>query len=397
VLSQIQGERLAVLRLMTKLGPPLVSGQRDNPKWVSAALRQLSGRSKQLARNSGSSGLIAMNKHWHLVAVLGGLLAGGLAVASAVAPAQESAPAAFTFGLFGDLAYSAAEEPLLANVLADLDRTPLAFVAHVGDLGSPRGGSCTQDLWARRHAQFEASSNPLIYTPGDNEWTDCHEQQGYPGGDPLERLPKLRSFFFAGDSSFGRRTIALTHQSEMPQFAKYRENVRFDVGGITFLTLHVVGSNNGRGRTSEGDAEFAERNEADLAWLRAGFEHAGRNNSRAVMIMQQANIFPAFPPFPGNPKEEPSGFTELRDAIGRETQAFVKPVVLAHGDSHYFRIDKPFMHRRAGADPIIENFTRVEPFGSPFHHWVAVTVDADDPNVFTFRPRMVSANMRLLH
>jgi len=253
----------------------------------------------------------------------------------------------------------------------------------------------TQELWERRRAQFQGSNNPLIYTPGDNEWTDCHAQQGFPGGDPLERLPKLRSFFFADDRSFGRRTIALTRQSMAPQFAKYRENVRWDFGGITFLTLHVVGSNNGRGRTPEGDAEFAERNAADLAWLHAAFEHAARNNSRAVMIMQQANIFPALPPFPGNRKEEPSGFTELREAIGRQALAFAKPVVLAHGDSHYFRVEKPFMRRHAG-EPIIDNFTRVEPFGSRFHHWIAVTVDAADPNVFTFRPRMVSANMRLL-
>jgi hypothetical protein len=327
-------------------------------------------------------------------AVILGLLAAGLAAATGIARAQDGAPSAFTFGLFGDLAYLPAEEPLLANVLADLDRTPLAFVVHVGDLGHPRAGSCTEELWLRRLAQFQASINPLIYTPGDNEWTDCHEREGVPGADPLERLPKLRSLFFASEQSFGRRTIALTRQSDTPQFAKYRENARWDLGGITFFTLHVVGSNNGRGRTSEGDAEFAERNSADLAWLHAGFEHAGLNKSRAVMIMQQANIFPSFPPFPGNPRQEPSGFTELRNALGQETLAFGKPVVLVHGDSHYFRIDKPFMRRFAGTeDPAIENFTRVEPFGSPYHHWVEATVDADDPNVFTFRQRMVPANM----
>ena len=302
--------------------------------------------------------------------------------------------AAFAFGLFGDLAYSAAEEPLLANVLADLDRTALAFVVHVGDLDSPRAGSCTDELRARRLAQFQASANPLIYTPGDNDWTDCHAQQGVPGADPLERLATLRDVFFTTEHSFGRRTIALTSQSSTPQFAKYRENARWDLGGITFLTLHVVGSNNGRGRTSEGDAEFAERNSADLAWLHAGFEHAARDNSRGIVIMQQANIFPAFPPFPGDPKQEPSGFAELRNALAKEAAAFGKPVVLVHGDSHYFRVDKPYMRRRAGSDEaVVENITRVEPFGSPFHHWVMGSVDPDDPNVFMFRQRLVPANM----
>jgi hypothetical protein len=329
------------------------------------------------------------------LAVITSLFAGSLSAATGLARAQDGATSAFTFGLFGDLAYSSAEEPLLANVLADLDRTQLAFVVHIGDLGHPRAGSCTEALWARRLAQFQASINPVIYTPGDNEWTDCHEKEGVPGGDPLERLPKLRNLFFATEQSLGQRTIALTRQSGTPQFAKYRENARWDLGGVTFLTLHVVGSNNGRGRTSEGDAEFAERNSADLAWLHEGFGHAELNKSRAVMIMQQANIFPRFPPFPGDPKEEPSGFAELHTALGKEAAAFGKPVVLVHGDSHFFRIDKPYSPRRprGAADPAIENVTRVEVFGSPYHHWVAVTVDADDPNVFTFRQRIVPANM----
>jgi len=284
----------------------------------------------------------------------------------------------------------------MANVLDELNRTPLAFVVHVGDLGSPRAGSCTDELWARRLGQFRGSANPLIYTPGDNEWTDCHAQQGVPGGDPLERLTKLRGLFFNGEQSFGQRTLALTRQSANGEgrFDKYRENVRWDLGGITFLTLHVVGSNNGLGRTPEGDAEFAERTSADLAWMRQGFEHARASNSRALMIFQQANIYPEFPPFPGDPKKEPSGFTELKAALGKEAFAFGKPVVLVHGDSHYFRVDKPYMRLRRGPDdPAIENFTRVESFGSPNDHWLEVTVAGSDPNVFTFRPRIIAANV----
>ena len=54
------------------------------------------------------------------------------------------------------------------------------------------------------------------------------------------------------------------------------------MGGVTFLTLHVVGSNNNRARTKEADAEYEERNEANLAWMRAGFAHAKSAGSRAV-------------------------------------------------------------------------------------------------------------------
>jgi hypothetical protein len=171
--------------------------------------------------------------------------------------------------------------------------------------------------------------------------------------------------------------------------------VRWDLGGVTFVTLHVVGSNNGLGRTPAGDAEYAERNSANLAWLRQGFAHAKATNSRAVMVLQQANIFPLFPPFPDKPKE-PSGHSELHALLQQETAAFEKPVVLVHGDSHYFRIDNPYFIRPARGTagvPSLANFLRVETFGAPNHHWVQVTVDASAPGVFSFQPRSVAANV----
>ena len=310
----------------------------------------------------------------------------------AVAQAQT-----LTFGLFGDLAYNPAEEPLLQNVLDDLNKTRLAFVVHLGDLSSPRF-ACTDELLTRRLAQFRASAHPLVFTPGDNDWTDCHPGQNVAGADPLERLAKVRSLFFVGEQSLGRRAMPLIRQSRSsdPTLAKYRENVRWEARGITFVTLHVPGSNNGLGRSPDGDAEYAERNKANLAWLREGFERAKARNSRAIMIIQQANIFPAHPPVAGSPTQDPHGFTDLRTLLEKETMAFAKPVVLVHGDSHFFRIDKPFPPRVQGAPvlPALENFTRVETFGSPNHHWVQVTVDPNNPNVFSFQQRIVTANIR---
>ena len=77
-----------------------------------------------------------MSKHWRAAVIVSACIAGlGLFPASAQEPRE------FSFGVIGDLAYSPAEEPLLANVLEELNRTPLAFVVHVGDLGSPRNGA----------------------------------------------------------------------------------------------------------------------------------------------------------------------------------------------------------------------------------------------------------------
>jgi hypothetical protein len=41
----------------------------------------------------------------------------------------------------------------------------------------------------------------------------------------------------------------------------------------------------------------------------------------------------------------------------------------------------------------IENFTRVETLGYPDVHWIHVTIDDNDPNVFSFRPRIVANNL----
>lgn len=325
---------------------------------------------------------------------LGGILLAASVVISTPALSQNSG---LTFGLIGDLGYRPAEEPSLQNVLDDLNKSALAFVVHVGDLSSPPF-ACTDELRARRLAQFNASAHPFVFTPGDNDWTDCHEAQGVKGADPLERLASLRAMFFPGEQSLGQRKMPLTRQSQSAEtsLAKFRENVRWTAGNVTFITLHVPGSNNGLGRSPDGDAEYAERNKANLAWLLQGFEYAKANNSRAIMILQQANIFPAYPPTAASPGKDPHGFTDIRTQIEKETIAFGKPVVLVHGDSHFFRIDKPFGPPRVRGQPnlpALENFTRVETFGSPNHHWVEVTIDPNDPNVFSFRPRIVAANV----
>jgi hypothetical protein len=41
----------------------------------------------------------------------------------------------------------------------------------------------------------------------------------------------------------------------------------------------------------------------------------------------------------------------------------------------------------------IEHFTRVETFGSPNVHWIRVSVDPSDPQVFTFKPEIVRQNL----
>jgi hypothetical protein len=329
-----------------------------------------------------------MPKHTFPLVVLAGAVA--LAAGAANDPFSKS-QGVIEVAVYGDAPYGTTPTDTSETIatpafIQAVNAADPQFIVHVGDIHSGKQ-FCTTAYDQQIYQLWTAYQRPLVYTPGDNEWTDCHEGQGVRGGDPLERLRALRETFFRNPEALGRRKMPLERQS-----GEYPENARWERGGIVFLTLHVPGSNNGRGRSPGGDVEFAARNRADMAWLRAGFERAKTSGARAVMIVQQANMYPEYPPFPGEGPKEPSGFTELRTLLAREALAFGKPVVLVHGDSHYFRVDKPLARR--SSSPMVENLTRVETFGSPYHHWVEVSVDPADANVFTFRPRIVAANLK---
>lgn len=291
----------------------------------------------------------------------------------------------FDFALIGDLLYSAEEVAKFPNLIEDINQEKLAFVVHDGDIKS--GSSlCTDEVFENRYDLFQTFAHPFIYIFGDNEWTDCHRANN-GGYDPLERIEKLRFLFTQGDQSLGQRTLLLERQSKDPQYPKFRENVRWHYGKVLFVGLNVPGSNNNFGRTPEADAEYFERNAANLAWIHQSFARAVEERSRGVMIIIQAN--PGFELPPTHP--ERTGYNDFLAALEQETIAFEKPVVLVHGDSHYFRIDKPLLgsvSRRR-----IENFTRVETFGTPDVHWLRGSVDPKNPNLFEFHPQIVEKNL----
>jgi hypothetical protein len=336
---------------------------------------------------------VARNLAPQAVGIIGCLLLAGL-IFQPPSTASETNQT-FSFAVIGDIGYFPEEEEAVANLFAALNREKsLAFVVHVGDLALPRF-ACTNDLLERRLNQFHASKHPLIYTPGDNDWTDCHEP-AVNGGDPFERLRKVRELFFDDEQSFGQKTLELVRQShsEDSSLSKFSENARWDHGSVTFVSLHVVGSNNGLGQSPKGDLEFSERNSADLAWLNQAFRHAKAQNSRAIVIFQQANIFPDFSPAPT--REAPSGSAELRELLTNEVRTFTRPVLLVHGDTHYFRIDNPLAPRAKRGElgiPSLENFTRVETYGTPYNHWVQIKVDGTEPSIFSYQSRIVRENI----
>ena len=95
----------------------------------------------------------------------------------------------------------------------------------------------------------------------------------------------------------------------------------------------------------------------------------------------------------------PDGFQEFLLALRAEVISFVKPVSYVHGDSHYFRLDKPFLDSQGMR---LENFTRVETFGNNQANgnndvqWLKVIVDARSREVFSYQPQIVPGN-RVVH
>lgn len=287
-----------------------------------------------------------------------------------------------SFGLFGDTPYSHWEREQLPDLLAEMGREPLAFVVHDGDIKSG-SSECSDAVLRDMLGVFQRSQHPLVFVPGDNEWTDCHRKNN-GGYDPLERLAKLRKLFFAGDTALGQRPLKLERQSRDPAFAAYRENVRWEAGGALFVGLNVTGSNNNyHGPAYSGGPvpEFIERNAANRAWLAQAFALARSRKLAGVLIVIQAN--PEFEAAAAGHAKP--GYRDFIDQLRSETQAFAGQVVLVHGDSHHQQINQPLLDAEARA--VVPNFTRVETYGSPFMGWIKGTVDAADPKVFRFEPR----------
>ena len=237
----------------------------------------------------------------------------------------------FTFAAIGDVPYGPVDD--LAQLVDKLNNKAIAFTIHVGDIKS--GGSlCTDQTFLDVRTQFDRFEQPLIYTPGDNEWTDCHR---FSNGsyDPLERLDKLRLLFFSKSQSLGKRPIALQSQSLQNNFRRYVENRRWNFGRISFATLHIVGSNNNFQPALASSSEFMARNEANIAWMRETFLHARNRGDIAVVLAMQADTF-----F-GNVNKADSGFASWLTALEYEARVWNKPVLLIQGDTHNFIFDQP--------------------------------------------------------
>jgi len=240
----------------------------------------------------------------------------------------------FTFALWGDTPYdkagSTTEATKISALVADINAARVAFSIFDGDIKS---GStlCDGSVFDAAIDRFNTFQAPMIYVPGDNEWTDCHRTNN-GGVNALEQLAALRRTMFADARSFGQRTLRLRHQG--PLGGMYSENTRWIYGDVVFVGLNIPGSDNNKVDTGPNNdckmtlpldcttgkpipaplnvclfaksarncddckadnAEYAARDENNIAWLHESFAIAKSRRLKGLMVVIQADMGFDFP------------------------------------------------------------------------------------------------------
>ena len=286
--------------------------------------------------------------------------------------------ASYTFAVIGDTPYSAPERKQFPALVREINGHPaVSMVLHAGDI---KGGEakCNNAVYQDRLTLFNTFADPFVLTPGDNEWTDCH-REGPGQYVPTERLDYLRQQLYPRPGVTLGLSRTVVTQASNPSYSKFRENVRFERAGAVIASVHVVGSNNGRGKwlgLPGGDqpaarkAEYQARDAANVAWIGAAFDRAEVTGAAGVVLLMQAE-----------PKEK-SSYLAVRNRIVARSRAFDGKVLIIHGNEHHYEFERSF----AG----VANLTRLETFGTTATQWLQLTVDPGTRAVFSWSPREVS-------
>jgi hypothetical protein len=345
------------------------------------------------------------------------------AATAAAPPPMDVGPATTqTLAVYGDAPYGIsptdtsqtdATPGFIESINADHD---VQAVMHVGDIHSGKQ-YCTKaydqkvfDLWA----QFE---DPLVYTPGDNEWTDCHkaaegggaynkttgqieyvtdgagDPAAYAKGDPIANLALVRSILFPQPGvTLGIHKKLVLSQATWARFldrshptdAQFVENVIFVQGRTLFVTINLPGGSNNDndvwyGAPAQSPAqvtEIAVRTGADLRWLDLAFAIAQADRRiGSIVIGAQADMWD-----PEKGPEHQAEYERFVKRIADHTTAFGGPVLMFNGDSHVYQSGNPlsptdrlaFMHPGYN----VPNFHRVVVHGSTTPlEWLKLDID----------------------
>ena len=297
-----------------------------------------------------------------------------------------------TLAVIGDSPYGAAQvadfPALVAAINADAD---VERVVHVGDIknGSTR---CDTSYFSTIAGYFTTFADPLVYTPGDNEWTDCHRSNNGKY-DPLERLGTLRDIFFANPSfTLGGQALAAFHASLRTR--RSRTSPRTRAGwrrGSCFrpCTSWAAGTVSLPGSATtpptrwsmirhDASPKSSIAPQAAIDWLDRTFELANKPKSDGVVLFMQADTWPG---------SSTDGFSAIIQRMAALALDYGKPVLVIQGDTHVYRTDQPLLTGDAvhGVTQPVPNLTRIVVQGETTSEWLKLRVDPRGPTLFSWQ------------
>jgi hypothetical protein len=351
----------------------------------------------------------------------------------------------YSIGLWGDLPYSQSQADAIPAMIEDMNSQDLVFTVQDGDLRQGSGvPSCAENssngvggtvdggsIYQRGLNYLNALKAPAIFTPGDNDWTDCDRASlGSEARNSLKMLSYERSLFFSTPYTLGQ-THFLQEVQSMPTCKGYLtgtdgplpdktksetftytnvaclENRRWIVGKVMYAVLNIQGSCDNLCDDYPDPVEQGARKAANIAWMQGTFQTAIDQNCVAVMFISQAD--PGWDDTDGtraptrnaqtliedDSEMATDGFGDFLRALRTQVIAFGKPVAYVNGDSHYFRVDKPLLDT---AGKRVVNFTRVETFGDHQPtlgdvNWLKVNVDPSSREVFSYETQIVNRDV----
>ena len=317
----------------------------------------------------------------HPLVVAGTLLTAAAAAVAGTSPFDTKSSGVISIAVYGDSPYGTtptddSELNATPAFIGAINADPsVSLVLHVGDIHSGKQ-FCTEAYDRSVFSLWTTFRAPLVYTPGDNEWADCHKKAegggayntltgnidyvldtsgnpiDYASGNPVDNLQLIRSIFFAnpGRALADRKLLlsqALASDPAHPSDAKYVENAMWEQSKVLFVTLNIPGGSNNDSdvwygaatMTAQQSQEVAERTGADLRWLDAAFQRATADGAKAVVIQTQADMWD----LDGKPASHIANYKVFIDRVASLAAAFGGPVLMLNGDSHVYRSDNPLV------------------------------------------------------
>jgi len=341
-----------------------------------------------------------------------GMIAVALAFAGVAAGTN---PNTLTLAVYGDSPYL---DPAFPDPRAEFDATipfintinadpSVQAVIHVGDIHSG-SEACTVAYDQAIFGKWTVFEQPLIYTPGDNEWSDCTKSKELKGKDvfgngpddngdptmPLWQLGAVRTIFFSNPGwTLGQHPMQVISQGKT-EGSQYVENVMWQQSKTVFVTLNIPGGSNNdidpwytaaSPHPAQG-VEMQARTDADVRWLSAAFRMADANNAHSLVIIGQADMWDT-----SDLPSHQTNYEPIIKAMADGAKAYGKPVLYFNGDSHVYRSDNPLQQNSTcytETNPCIgdawaqhpsynvPNFHRIVVHGSTFPlEWLKVSID----------------------